>query len=107
MDMPETQQSNSRNTLMQTAPNRGKLLRQAQGLTHPMVRAIATLVLVVAAIAISVTNRGSAVLGFARPLMIAALILLGLLQAARLARLWQEKRRPKALDEVPKRPLGL
>ncbi|HLJ51371.1 MAG TPA: hypothetical protein VKU01_35435 [Bryobacteraceae bacterium] len=72
-----------------------------------MARAIVTLVLVLIAVALSLTHRGAQVLGFARPLMIPALILLGLLQASRLARIWQEKRRPKVLEDVPKRPLGI
>jgi hypothetical protein len=46
-------------------------------------------------------------LGFARPLLIAALVLLAILQVVRLARFGQARGRQDKLDGVPKRPLGL
>jgi hypothetical protein len=72
-----------------------------------MLRAVFTLVLIVAALSISFTARGSAALGSGRPMFMAALIVLGLLQGYRLASAWQAKQRGELLKKVPKRPLGI
>ena len=72
-----------------------------------MLRAALTLVLVVAALGLALTERGSALLGFARPLLVAALILMGILQIHRLATMRHGRQRTSRLSKVPKRPLGL
>jgi len=72
-----------------------------------MLRAALTLVLVVAALGLALTDRGSALLGFARPLLIAALILMGVLQVHRLGTMRHARHRMSRLEKVPKRPLGL
>lgn len=72
-----------------------------------MFRAVSTLVLVIAAISLALTARGAALLGGGRSLIVTALVILGALQAARLARMWQIHRRGELANRVPKRPLGL
>ena len=72
-----------------------------------MLRSALSLTLVIAALFLAATPRGAALLGFARPLLIAALLLMGLLQVHRLGRLWQSRHQKDALEKVPKRPLGL
>ena len=72
-----------------------------------MLRAALTLVLVVAALSLALTDRGSALLGFARPLLVAALILMGVLQIHRLATMRNARQRTSRLDKIPKRPLGI
>ena len=72
-----------------------------------MLRAALTLALVIAALFLAATPRGLALLGFARPLLIAALVLMGILQVHRLGRLWQTRHQRESLEKVPKRPLGL
>lgn len=72
-----------------------------------MLRAALTLALVIAALILAAMPRGAALLGFARPLLIAALVLMGVLQVHRLGRLWQSRHQKDALEKIPKRPLGL
>jgi len=72
-----------------------------------MLRAAVTLVLDIAALSLTLTSRGAAVLGSARRLLVAALVLMGLLQVHRLATLWRARHRGDVRNQVPKRPLGL
>lgn len=72
-----------------------------------MLRAVSTLILVLLALVLAFTRRGIAVLGFARPLFIAALILLGVLQVSRIVKLYQLRSGRDAAANVPKKPLGL
>jgi len=72
-----------------------------------MFRIVLTFVLIVAALAAAFTTRGSAALGSGRPVFVAALVVLGVLQAYRLASTRQAKQRGELLKKVPKRPLGI
>ena len=72
-----------------------------------MVRATLTLVLVVAAFCVALTPRGLAVLGVMRPLLIAALGIMGVLQVHRLLRIRQARQKDELLNRIPKRPLGI
>ena len=72
-----------------------------------MLRTIVTLVLAIAAVAVATTPRGSAVLGPMRNLLVAALLVLAVLQGYRLVSLWQARRRDDLRKKIPKRPLGI
>jgi hypothetical protein len=72
-----------------------------------MLRAVLTFILIVVALSVSFTTRGSAALGSGRPVFVAALIVLGVLQGYRLASTTQAKQRGELLKKVPKRPLGI
>jgi hypothetical protein len=72
-----------------------------------MFRIVLTLVLIVAALAVAFTTRGSAALGSGRPVFVAALAILGILQAHRLISIGQAKKRDDLMKKVPKRPLGI
>ena len=72
-----------------------------------MLRAVFTLVLIVAAISIAFTPRGLAVLGSGRQVLVGALVILGILQAYRLIGAKQAKQRDDLMKKVPKRPLGI
>ena len=72
-----------------------------------MLREVFTLVLIVAALALAFTPRGLAALGSGRQVLVAALIVLGVLQGYRLASTRQAKQRGELLKKVPKKPLGI
>lgn len=72
-----------------------------------MFRIVLTLVLIVAALAMAFTPRGLAALGSARQVLVAALTILGTLQAYRLICTRQAKKRGDLLKKIPKRPLGI
>jgi len=72
-----------------------------------MFRIVLTLVLIVAALSMAFTARGSAALGSGRPVFVAALIVLGVLQGYRLVSTMQAKKRGDRLKKIPKRPLGI
>jgi len=72
-----------------------------------VVRTVFTLVLTVAALGLAITPRGLALLGSNAKVLVAALTLLGILQAVRLASVRQAKRREDLLKKIPKRPLGI
>jgi hypothetical protein len=72
-----------------------------------MLRTILTLVLIVAAMCLAITPRGLALLGSNRPVLVAALIVLGVSQAYRLFSAWHEQKRDDRLKKIPKRPLGI
>jgi hypothetical protein len=72
-----------------------------------MLRTVLTLGLVVGALCLAVTPRGLALLGSNRPMLVAALVVLGVVQAYRLASLWQAQKRGDRLKNIPKRPLGI
>jgi hypothetical protein len=53
------------------------------------------------------TSRGLAALGSSRQVLVAALVVLGVLQAYRVVSARQAKKRDDLLKKVPKRPLGI
>jgi hypothetical protein len=72
-----------------------------------MLRTILTLVLILAALFVALTPRGLAMLGSNRPVLMAALVVLGVSQAYRLISARQAQRRGDVLKKIPKRPLGI
>jgi hypothetical protein len=72
-----------------------------------VLRAVFTLVLIVAALGLAFTPRGLVLLGSNRQVLVAALTLLGVLQAYRLVSTRQAKKREDLLKKIPKRPLGI
>ena len=66
-----------------------------------------TLILIVAALGMAFTRHGLAALGSARQVLVAALAILGILQAYRLISIRQAKKRDDLLKKIPKRPLGI
>jgi hypothetical protein len=72
-----------------------------------MFRIVLTLVLIVAALYLAITPRGLAVFGNNRRVMVAALAVLGVLQAYRLVNTLQAQKRGDRLKKIPKRPLGI
>jgi hypothetical protein len=72
-----------------------------------MLRIVLTLVLVIVAVCLTSTERGLALLGPARPMLLTALLVMGVLQGYRLSRLWQVRKRGELLKSIPKRPLGI
>ena len=72
-----------------------------------MLRIVLTLILVIVAVGLTSTARGLALLGPARPMLFAALLVMGILQGYRLSRLWQARKRGDLLKSIPKRPLGI
>ena len=72
-----------------------------------MLRLVLTLVLVILAACLTTTARGLALLGPARPMLLTALLVMGVLQGYRLSRLWQARKRGELLKSIPKRPLGI
>ena len=72
-----------------------------------MLRTVLTLVLIVAALGLAITPRGLALLGSNRPWLVAALIVLGVLQVFRLSSVRQAQKRGDVLKKIPKRPLGI
>ena len=72
-----------------------------------MFRIVLTIILVTVAVYLTSTARGVALLGPVRPMLMIALLVMGILQAYRLSRLWQARRRDDLLKNIPKRPLGI
>jgi hypothetical protein len=72
-----------------------------------MLRIVITPVLVIVAACLTTTARGLALLGPARPMLVTALLVMGVLQGYRLSRLWQARKRGELLKSIPKRPLGI
>jgi len=72
-----------------------------------MLRPVFTLLLIVAALGIAFTPRGLAALGSGRQVLVAALVILGILQAYRLISARQAKKRDDLLKKISKRPLGI
>jgi hypothetical protein len=72
-----------------------------------MLRTVLTLALIVGALWLAITRRGLALLGSNRPVLVAALVVLGVLQAGRLVNAWQAQKRGDLLKKIPKRPLGI
>jgi len=72
-----------------------------------VLRTVLTLVLIVAALGLAITPRGLALLGSNRPWLVAALIVLGVLQVFRLSSVRQAQKRGDVLKKIPKRPLGI
>ena len=72
-----------------------------------MLRTILTLVLILAALFLAITPRGLAFLGSNRPVLVAALVVLGVSQAYRLISARQAQKRGDVLKKIPKRPLGI
>ena len=72
-----------------------------------MLRTILTLVLMLAALFLAITPRGLALLGSNRPVLVAALVVLGVSQAYRLISARQAQKRGDVLKKIPKRPLGI
>jgi len=72
-----------------------------------MLRPVLTLLLIIAALAMAFTPRGLAALGSGRQVLVAALAILGTLQAYRLISTRQAKQRDDLMKKVPKRPLGI
>jgi len=72
-----------------------------------MLRTVLTLALIIGALCVAITPRGLAMLGSNRPVLVAALVVLGVLQAGRLVNAWQAQQRGDLLKKIPKRPLGL
>jgi hypothetical protein len=72
-----------------------------------MLRTILTLVLILAALFLAITPRGLALLGSNRPVLVAALVVLGVSQAYRLISARQAQKRGDVLKKIPKRPLGI
>jgi hypothetical protein len=72
-----------------------------------MLRTILTLVLIAAALFLALTPRGLALLGSNRPMIVAALVVLGVSQAYRLFSARQAQKRGDVLKKIPKRPLGI
>jgi hypothetical protein len=72
-----------------------------------MLRTIFTLVLIIAALFLALTPRGLAMLGSNRPVLVAALVVLGVSQAYRLISARQARNRGDVLKKIPKRPLGI
>ena len=72
-----------------------------------MLRAIFTLILIGAALGLAFTPSGLALFGSNRRVLVTALAVLGVLQAYRLVRTMQAKKRGDRLKKIPKRPLGI
>jgi hypothetical protein len=72
-----------------------------------MLRTVLTFALIIAALYLTLTPRGSALLGSNRPVVVAALAVLGVSQAYRLVSAWQAQQRGDVLKKIPKRPLGI
>jgi hypothetical protein len=72
-----------------------------------MFRIVLTLILVIVAALLTSTVRGLALLGPGRPMLLTALLVMGVLQGYRLSRLWQARKRDDLLKSIPKRPLGI
>jgi hypothetical protein len=72
-----------------------------------MFRIVLTLVLIVGALGVALSSRGLALFGSNRQVLVAALVVLGVLQAYRLVSTRQAKKRDDLLKKVPKRPLGI
>jgi len=72
-----------------------------------MLRTVLTLILVITAVGLGLTTRGEALLGSARPMVVAALVIMGALQIYRAANAWQAQKRGDRLKNIPKRPLGI
>jgi hypothetical protein len=72
-----------------------------------MFRTVLTLVLIVATLGLAITPRGLALFGSNRRVLVAALAVLGILQAYRMASTMQAKKRGDRLKKIPKRPLGI
>jgi len=72
-----------------------------------MLRTILTLLLILGALFLALTPRGLALLGPNRPVLVAALVVLGASQAYRLVSARQAQKRGDALKKIPKRPLGI
>ena len=72
-----------------------------------MLRTLLTLALTLGALGLALTARGRALLGPNRPLVIAALLVLGVSQAYRLASMWTARKRSDQMNKIPKRPLGI
>jgi hypothetical protein len=72
-----------------------------------MLRTILTLLLILGALFLALTPRGLALLGPNRPVLAAALVVLGASQAYRLVSARQAQKRGDALKKIPKRPLGI
>jgi hypothetical protein len=72
-----------------------------------MLRTVLTLALIIGALWLAITPRGLALLGSNRPVLVAALVVLGVLQAGRLVNAWQAQKRGDLLKKIPKRPLGI
>ena len=72
-----------------------------------MLRAVLTLVLIIAALLVALAPRGLALLGSNRPALVAALVVLGVSQAYRLISARQAQKRGDVLKKIPKRPLGI
>jgi hypothetical protein len=72
-----------------------------------MFRIVLTLVLLVAALGLAISQHGLALFGSNRGVLVAALVVLGVLQAYRLVSTMQAKKRGDLLKKIPKRPLGI
>lgn len=72
-----------------------------------MLRSALTFVLIVAALGLAMTPRGSALLGSNRPVLVAVLAVLAVLQAYRLISARRQQKRGDLLKKIPKRPLGI
>jgi hypothetical protein len=72
-----------------------------------VLRTVLTLVLIVAALGLAITPRGLALLGSNRPWLVAALVVMGVLQVFRLSSVRQAQKRGDVLKKIPKRPLGI
>ena len=73
-----------------------------------MFRTVLTLVLIAGALYLAITSRGLALFGSTnRRVLVAALAVLGVLQAYRLVSALQAQRRSDRLKRIPKRPLGI
>jgi hypothetical protein len=72
-----------------------------------MFRTVLTLVLIAGALYLAITPRGLALFGNNRRVLVAALAVLGVLQAYRLVSTLQAQKRGDRLKKIPKRPLGI
>ena len=72
-----------------------------------MLSTVLSLVLVVAALFLAVTPRGATLFGFARPILVVALVTMGVWQVYRLSSLHRARKHGDLLKRIPKRPLGL
>jgi hypothetical protein len=72
-----------------------------------VLRTVLTLVLIVAALGLAITPRGLALLGSNRPWLVAALVVMGVLQVFRLSSVRQAQKRGDVLKKIPKSPLGI
>jgi hypothetical protein len=72
-----------------------------------MLRTVLTLALIITALCLAITPHGLALLGSNRPVLAAALVVLGAAQALRLSSMRHVQRRGDMLKKIPKRPLGI